>query len=251
MAPLQNRTANTRQLLLSCSTNPIKRDPSRFFLCPSPALTMEQPRLKHGSDGLRRVTPSDPRVRGTASSALEHTASYMKSGRWSAALALIAVVGYSVFAYTRTPPRATCYAPTVYLYILLVGTFLMFGEIGLNNINRQQAVYDSQFSHVSDSKQCPQLVGYLTRFQSLFSTYPFALAAAGSVGLIVMVVLYILEVCRRPSGARHLSFASPNHMTILLGSLVSCLLTFAWTYKVLNCILGRMCGQTFCAAHAL
>ena len=171
--------------------------------------------------------------------ASSHINNYSKDIRLAPIIVACIVVIYLLFVIVY--PKAFCrphVALTALLYAVVIGSLLFIGELGLSHVLRQQVGFNRRFRRVQDSARCPELVAYLTRFQSLFNTYPFGLAAGAMNGLIIVGLLCIL---------RYSGHSTLSHGIILLIGLLVSLLTFAWTYKLLNCILGRMCGQTICS----
>ena len=168
-----------------------------------------------------------------------HINNYSKDIRLAPVVGACIVSIYLLFAMVYPKPFGRPHvALTVLLYVVVIGSLLLIGELGLSHVLQQQVGFNRRFRRVQDSVQCPQLVAYLTRFQSLFNTYPFGLAAGAMNGLIVVGLLGIL---------RYSGHSALSHGLIMLIGLLVGLLTFAWTYKLLNCILGRMCGQTICS----
>ena len=126
---------------------------------------------------------------------------------------------------------------TLYIYIIILGGFACFVEWGVRILSQQQTSLNHHYYSVQDMQGCPEYVAYLTHFQSMFGTYPYAMAVAGANSLILFALLACVHMCI-PS--LHLNVA-------LLVCIIVFLSTFIWIYKMMNCVLGRMCGQEYCS----
>ena len=161
---------------------------------------------------------------------------YIHNGGCSITLTVIAL---ALVGCISKYSRHSCHT-SLYFYILLIGLMAMLSEMGMNRLTEQQSVFNSQYRHVKDAGECPQFVEYLSTFQSTFNTYPFGLAVAGSSGLMVLLFLLLIK---------NLSPTSISNSAIYIICFVNTIITFAWVYKILNCILGRMCGEDSCTSQ--
>jgi len=161
------------------------------------------------------------------------------SKMYSLKFVFVVLILYTVFVLVSTQyDERYTNRPCIYLYIIIVGFFLVVTEVGVAKIQSQQKRYNTHYQQIDDMNRCPQTVAYLTHFQSMFNTYPFGMAVAGANSLAMLVILYAVHVHHPKSLAIH---------SICIICVCTFLMTFAWIYKVTNCILGRICGGTYCA----
>ncbi len=124
--------------------------------------------------------------------------------------------------------------------IVLAGVLAILCEIGLNDLAKQQLRINQRFEEIDDGDKCPEFGAYLAYTQATFNTYPFAIAISTATALFTLLFLLII---RNGNSAVHI----PNN-TIVLLCMISMFLSFIGTYKLLNCVIGRLCGQDSCSA---
>ena len=128
---------------------------------------------------------------------------------------------------------------TVYNVITLVTLIilLLLLRFGVRSMEMQQQEINRNFvDSIKDSYKCPETAKYFAKWQSTYNTWAFGLIGGVSIGLSVFAFLLILNWC----------CVKGNPSSIPLITAFSTLVGTMVVYKLMNCFIGRVCGQDFC-----
>ena len=124
-----------------------------------------------------------------------------------------------------------CYSLLVIsLFIALISSICM--------IFYRQKDWTKRFKELDDMQKCPKTSAYFMRFQSSFELWHFAFAAGSLFGILMYFLLIVNNVFTTNiiTGDRIISIVLFSTLTVSLG-----------VYKLLNCLLSRMCGRDSCS----
>ena len=135
--------------------------------------------------------------------------------------------------------RVTKYNVIMLTTLIILISLLLFAKTALD---RQQKSVNRDFNDsIVDSSKCPKTAKFFAKWQSTYNTWHFGLIGGVIIGFFTMVFMYLLNWCCDKDNDEKMNIPIITAIVTVVSTMV--------VYKLMNCFIGRVCGQDFCGKN--